>query len=353
MHILDAYFRELEQQDRFSGVVLITRGQQPIYTGTFGYASRSWSIPNTVDTRFNTASITKLFTAIATLQLIDQGKFTFDTGVIDFLDLRDTTIAKEVTVFQLLTHTSGIGDDSEEEDGEDYADLWKTKPNYSVTTTADFLPQFMHKPPNFPPGQGCRYCNCSYILLGLMIEKSTGMPYRDYVRQHIFAPAGMSHSEFFRLDRVHPNVAEGCDPIKNEQGEVVGWKKNIYAFPPIGTPDGGGYVTAGDLVRFLEAVKAGKLLSATLTDAFLTPQVQYRAMSDWTHMFGYGLWFHVDAAQKVVFYQKEGVYDGASGLIRHFPDHNLSVVLLSNMASGVWQPVRDITEHVLAGTLSP
>lgn len=349
MHALDAYFHELEQQDRFSGVVLITRGDQPIYTGAYGYASRAWRIPNTLDTRFNTASITKLFTAVATLQLIDQGLFTVDTGVIDFLNLRDTTIAKEVTVFHLLTHTSGIGDDSEEEDGEDYADLWKTKPNYSVTTTADFLPQFIHKPPNFPPGRGCRYCNCSFILLGLMIEQSTGLPYRDYVRQHIFAPAGMAHSDFFRLDRAYPNVAEGCDPLRDAQGAIVGWKKNIYAFPPIGTPDGGAYVTASDLVCFLRAVQKGKLLSATLTNDFLTPQMHYRAMNGWTKMFGYGLWFYVDTAGKVVSYAKEGSYDGASGMIRHFPDGDLSVALLSNMADGVWRPMRHINDLVLAG----
>ncbi len=105
------------------------------------------------DTRFDTASVTKLFTSLATLQLIDQDLFDLETRVIDFLNLKGTTISKEVNVFHLLTHTSGIGDDSEEEAGEVYEDLWKTKPNYSVTITADFLPQFIYKPANFPPGK--------------------------------------------------------------------------------------------------------------------------------------------------------------------------------------------------------
>ena len=86
--------------------------------------------PNNPGMRFDTASITKLFTAVATLQMIDQGQYTFETGVIDFLGLEDTSISREVNVFQLLTHTSGIGDDAEEEDGELYEDLWKTRPNY-------------------------------------------------------------------------------------------------------------------------------------------------------------------------------------------------------------------------------
>jgi CubicO group peptidase (beta-lactamase class C family) len=153
---LNQYFQELEVQDKFSGVVLITQGQLQLYAGAYGYASRAWKVKNTLDVRFDTASITKLFTAVATLQLIDWGLLAFDTGVIDFLALDDTLISRQVNVFHLLTHTSGIGDDCEEEDGESYEDLWKTRSNYAVTTTTDFLPQFIHKPPNFPPGQGCR-----------------------------------------------------------------------------------------------------------------------------------------------------------------------------------------------------
>jgi len=346
---LDHYFHELEEQEKYSGVVLITQRETSLYAGAFGYASRSWKIKNTLDMRFDTASITKLFTAVATLQLIDQGAFFFDTGVIDFLELEDTSISKEVNVGNLLTHTSGIGDDCEEEDGEVYEDLWKTKPNYSVTQTADFLPQFIHKPPNFAPGKGCRYCNCSYVLLGLMIEEVTGTTYRDYVRRNIFAKAGMEHSDFLRMDHVHENVAEGCDPIFDEQANIIGWKKNIYSFPPIGSPDGGAYVTAADLDRFLRAVKAGVLLSPELTEIFLTPQVTYRQKEGWTMMYGHGLWFYVNGESKVVCYQKEGINAGASGLIRHFPEQDISVVLLSNMEAGAWKPVWVIHEMVVSG----
>lgn len=346
---LDHYFQGLEGEDIFSGVVLITKGQSNLYSGAFGYASRSWNVRNTLDTRFDTASVTKLFTSLATLQLIDQGLFDFETSVIDFLKLKATTISNEVNVYHLLTHTSGIGDDSEEEDGEVYEDLWKTKPNYSVTTTADFLPQFIYKSANFPPGKSCRYCNCGYVLLGLMIEKVSGMTYRDYVRQNVFARAGMSHSDFMRLDRVHENVAEGSDPLRNETGNVVGWKKNIYSFPPIGSPDSGAYVTASDLDRFLRSLKAGELLSSELTAAFFSTQVHYRAMDNWTKMYGYGLWFYVDKSDRIVFYQKEGINAGVSGLIRHYPAQDINVVLLSNLEEGVWEPVWKIHDLIISG----
>lgn len=336
---LDPYFTELEKTDQFSGVALITQGEARLYQGAFGYASRAWKVKNSLDTRFDTASITKLFTAVATLQMIDQGEFDFETPVIEFLGLENTTISNEVNVFHLLTHTSGIGDDSEEEDGEVYEDLWKTKSNYSVTTTADFLPQFIHKPANFPPGKGCRYCNCSFVLLGLMIEKVSGMSYRNYVRENVFAKAKMTQSDFLRLDRVHEDVAEGSDPIQDEAGNVIGWKKNIYSYPPIGSPDSGAYVTANELDAFLRAVAAGHLLSPELSAAFFSPQVHYRETDDWTMMYGYGMKFYLDRSGVVVCSQKEGVNAGVSGLIRNYPQADINVVLLSNLEDGVWDPI--------------
>ena len=346
---LNQLFQKLENMDRFSGVVLITKGETELYSGAFGFASRTWKIRNTLDIRFDTASITKLFTTVAILQLIDKNLLTFETSAIEYLGLEGTKISRDVNVFNLLTHTSGIGDDCEEEEGEVYEDLWKTKPNYSVRNTEDFLPQFVSKEPNFTPGEGCRYCNCSFVLLGLMLEKATGMSYRDYIRKHIFEKANMSHSDFFGMDLVHEKVAEGCDPIRNKEGEIEAWKKNIYSFPPIGSPDGGAYVTAGDLDLFMRAVQSGELLSKELTKALLTPHVDYSEKDDWVMKYGYCLWFYVEKDGKIVCYQKEGVNAGASGLIRHFLEQDINVVILSNMEDGVWGPIRKIHELIVDG----
>lgn len=346
---LDEFFLELEKQNLFSGTVLITKGGLKKFHNAYGYASRQWKIKNKPTTRFDTASITKLFTSIAILQLIQQCKLTFETRVIELLKLEGTAISNSVTVFHLLTHTSGIGDDVEEEDGEDYANLWKSKPNYSVTTTSDFLPQFVHKPPNFPPGQGCRYCNCSFILLGLIIEKITGLPYRDYIDRYIFQKAGLHHSGFYSMEIVNENIAEGVDPIYAENGEVKAWKKNIYSFPPIGSPDGGAIVSAEDLDIFLRSVQKNKLLSPELTELFLTPKVIYKESPDWTTMFGFGLKFYLNKKNEIVCYQKEGINAGVSAIMRYFPDWDIHVVLLSNMSGGVWKPVWKIHELVTEG----
>jgi CubicO group peptidase (beta-lactamase class C family) len=184
-----------------------------------------------------------------------------------------------------------------------------------------------------------------------MIESISGMTYRDYVRTHVFAEAGMPSSDFFRMDRVNHNVAEGCDPIRDASGTVVGWKKNINSFPPIGSPDGGAHVTVADLDRFLQAVMSGELLSPELTDAFLTPQVVHSRRDAWTQMYGYGLWFHVDEAGKVLWFGKEGINVGVSGLVGHFPDQDVTVTLRSNMEDGAWDPVWKIHELVVNSQL--
>jgi CubicO group peptidase (beta-lactamase class C family) len=318
-----------------------------LYASAYGYASRAWRVPNNLDTRFDTASVTKLFAAIATLQLIDRGLLTFDTPVVERLGLEDTPLSRDVTVRHLLTHTSGIGDDADEEAGERYEDLWKAKPNYSVVETRAFLPQFVNKPANFSPGEGCRYCNCGYVLLGLLIETISGMIYRDYVRAHVFAEAAMTASDFFRMDRVNHNVAEGCDPSRDATGQVVGWKRNIYSFPPIGSPDADAYVTVTDLDRFLRAVMAGKLLSPELTRAFLSPQVVHSRRDNWTEMYGYGLRFYVDRSGEVFCFEKEGVNVGVSGIISHFPDQDITATLPSNMEDGVWELAWKIHEMVV------
>jgi len=345
---LSTYFQSLAAEEKFSGVVRVTRGDAILFAGAYGYASRAWRVPNTLDTRFDTASITKLFTAVAALQCVGRGQFSLDTSVVDYLGLKGTRISPQVNVFHLLTHSSGIADDVEEENGEVYEDMWKTRPCYSVQHTVDFLPQFVHKEPNFPPGQGCRYNNCAFVLLGLMVEKASGMEYRDYVRRHVFAPAGMAHSDFLRLDRVNENMAEGCDPILDENKAITGWKKNIYSFPPVGSPDSGAHVTAADLERFMRAVLRGELLTPKLTKIFFTPQVLYRKREGWDKYYGTGLWFYVRSDGSVLFYEKEGINAGVSGMIRHFPEKDISAVILSNMEEGAWDPIWAVHEQIVA-----
>jgi CubicO group peptidase (beta-lactamase class C family) len=346
---LERHLRDLEAVDAFSGVVLVTVGGEERFAGAYGFASRAWRVRNTLETRFDTASITKLFTAVAALQQVDAGAFGLDTSVVAYLGLADTAISPDATVRHLLTHTSGIGDDADEEAGESYEAIWRDRPNYSVREAVDFLPQFVHRAPNFPPGQGCRYNNCGYVLLGLMIERATNRSYRDVVRQDVFAPAGMVDSDFLSMDRVNDQLAEGADPIRDATGTITGWKRNIYSYPPIGSPDSGAHVTAADLDRFMRAVLEGRLLSADLTAAFGAPQVVHSVRDEWAEHSGFGPWFRVDDDGTLMFLEKDGINPGVSGLVRRYPARDLTVVMLSNLEDGVWEPIRVAHEMVVAG----
>lgn len=325
-----AGFDEFLRSVNYTGVVLLRRGGDEAFSGAYGLASPRWRVPNTMDMRFDTASITKLFTAVAVLQLVGQGRLDLDASIHDYIELADTTVPSTATLRHLLTHSSGIADDADEEAGEVYADLWIDKPSYSVTETRDFLPQCTSGQPNFPPGQGHRYCNCAYILAGLAVERAAETSFRKYVVEHVFAPSGMTRSGFFDKRDAEPDVAEGFDPLPDGRLEA-----NIFKYPPIGSPDGGAHVTAPDLLRFVDALRSGVLLTPDLTEAFFTPQI----LLDNGRGQGFGLEFKDDL------WWKEGINAGVSGILTHWGEEDgagVDGVVLSNTEAGAWPVIREL-----------
>ncbi len=159
----------------------------------------------------------------------------------------------------------------------------------------------------------------------------------------------MADSDFLRMDRVNERMAEGADPVRDEGGAITGWRRNVYAYPPIGSPDSGAHVTAADLDRFLRAVRDGRLLSAGMTAAFLTPQVSHRVRDGWTVRFGFGPSFRVDDDGTLVYLEKEGVNVGVSGVARLYPGRDLTLVVLSNLETGAWDPIVRLDEMVIGG----
>jgi CubicO group peptidase (beta-lactamase class C family) len=338
---LGAAVQERADADTFSGVVLLRRGSRVLFGGAYGWASRRWRVPITPEMRFDVASVTKLFTAVAVLRLVDAGRLGIDTPITKVVDLAGTAIAPEVTVRQLLTHTSGIADDADEEDGEDYSDLFTAVPCYGVMEIRDTLQFFVHKPARFPPGRGCRYCNAGYQLLGAAIEAVTGSRYRDHVVADVFRPAGMSASGFFWRQDATPNVAEGWDP-DGERPDSGGWRQNVYSYPPVGDAAGGAHVTAADLITFIQALRAGRLLSAESTERFLSPQVKWRDRGERQIWFGFGLMFDRDADGAVQSYFKDGINAGSSAIARTYPDIDVDVAVLSNCETGAWPVIDDV-----------
>ncbi|WP_426515289.1 serine hydrolase domain-containing protein [Diaminobutyricibacter sp. McL0618] len=323
--------------EEFSGVVLVRERGAVVFEAARGLASPRWGIPNAMDLRFDTASITKLFTSVAVLQQVELGALDLEASIHYYVDLAGTTIGPDVSLLHLLTHTSGIADDADEEAGEDYAALWVDKPSYSVIETADFLPQFVHKPPLARAGVQCRYCNVGYILAGLAVERASGMRYRDYVREHVFARAGMDDSGFFDRRDAEPRVAEGWD--RDADGR---WVENIFSYPPIGSPDGGAHATASDLLTFIDAARGGELLGRELTDEFFLPQVQH----DSNVFYGFGLEFDVDDDGVARSWYKEGINAGSSGIVRSYPEVGVDLVVLSNSEEGAWPVIRELDARI-------
>jgi CubicO group peptidase (beta-lactamase class C family) len=332
-----AGFSEFLNDKEFSGVVLVRKGAATLFEEASGLASPRWNIANTLDTRFDTASITKLFTSVAVLQQVSAGNLDLETSIHHYVDLEGTQIPIEVNLLHLLTHTSGIADDADEEAGESYAELFRDIPNYSITETRDFLPMFVNKTPNAEPGVESHYCNVGYVLAGLALEKVTGMPYRQYIFDEVFERAGMLDSGFYDRREAAPRVAEGWD-----RGADGRWTSNIYSYPPIGSPDGGAHSTASDLVVFFDAIRDGRLLDTEYTEEFLTAQVDH----DEETAYGFGLEFDLEEDGSVRSYFKDGINPGASGIVRHYIEADLDVVVLSNSEDGAWDVITEIDERV-------
>ena len=249
---LGAYLEEASKQEEFSGVVLVAKHGAPIFEHAYGYADKPAKAPNRLDTKFNLGSINKTFTRMSIEQLVAAGKLSMDDTIAKILpDYPNQEVASKVNVRQLLNMTSGIGDF--------FNERYDATPKEKIRTLADYLPLFADKPLLFAPGTGQAYSNGGYVVLGLMIEKLSGESYYEYVKHHIFEPAGMADTEYYFTDQKVTNRAEG---YSKKLGDGKDWVNNRISRPWRGSSAGGGYSTAGDLLKFAIALATGKLKSS-------------------------------------------------------------------------------------------
>jgi D-alanyl-D-alanine carboxypeptidase len=248
---LSAAMDKLVADDQFSGAVLLAKDGKPIFEKAYGLASKSYAVANRTDTKFNVGSIDKIFTKIAIGQLIQQGRIaSADDKLIRYLpDYPNKDAAERITLRQILTMQSGIGDF--------FGPKFEKSAKDQFRTISDYLPLFASEPLQFEPGTQRRYSNGGYIVLGAVIEKITGQSYYDYVRQNIFHPLGMENTDFYEVDAVVANRASGY--TKRGAVETVDWRENVYLQPARGSSAGGGYSTLGDLLNFANAVSERKI----------------------------------------------------------------------------------------------
>ncbi|GAA0371567.1 serine hydrolase domain-containing protein [Bacillus horti] len=331
---------EAREKVDFSGVVIAKEKGEVLFEAGFGYANRAEETSNELRTRFGIASGCKLFTAISICQLVDAGKLSFDTKLKDCLDVSFPAFDPNVTVHQLLTHSSGVPDYFDEEVMDDFEDLWKQQPMYLLRELKDFLPLFQNEEMKGKPGEEFSYNNSGYILLGLIIEQQTGVSFTDYVEKNVFEPSGMENSGYFSMDRLPRHTALGY--IDEEDGT---WRTNTYALPVKGGSDGGAYVTAPDMILLWEALLEHKLLSKKMTETLLQPHIV--ADEEEGEYYGYGVWIE-KRDNDIAKYHVMGYDPGVCFHSAFYPQTGLKVVVASNKGEGAYT-VNNAIEEALFG----
>lgn len=315
----------LASEDRFSGVVLIGKGDgRIVFQAAYGMAEKSFGAGVRVDTKFNLGSMNKMFTAVAVAQLVERGKLSFDDTLAKTLpDYPNRQVAEKITIHQLLTHTAGLGD---------FFDNPEFRPHRErYVKPADYFPLFAAKPLRFEPGARFGYSNAGFVVLGAIVERVSGQSYFDYVREHIYRPAGMTDSDSYELTEVVPNLAVGYARFEDDPLGIDPRRSNVAFLPWRGSPAGGGYASAPDLLRFARALRAHKLLSARMTELITTAKVAMAGSPRANAKYGYGFTSEVLAGGKEIRgHSGGGANSGVNSSLEMFADGSYTVVVAGN-----------------------
>jgi len=307
--------------DKFSGAVLVAKNDKPVFAEAYGLADREKKIPNKLDTRFRIGSMNKMFTATSVLQLAQATKINLSDPLGKYLpDYPNKEIASKVTIHELLTHTGGTGDIFGPEFDAHRLDL---------RTLGDYVKLYGTRAPQFAPGSRWEYSNYGFILLGAIIEKVSGESYYDYVRDHVYKPAGMTSTA---SEPESEAVAGRSIGYMKPEGT---WTPNTDTLPYRGTSAGGGYSTVEDLLRFANALENHKLFDAHYTDLLTTGKVD-------TPMGGkYAYGFEDRVLGGIRCFGHGGGAPGMNGDLQICPRSGYTIAVLANMDPPAAQRVSD------------
>jgi len=295
---------------KFSGVWLWARDGKVIASGAKGKADREKGIDNSRDTRFRMGSMNKMFTAVATLQLVERGKLSLDDTIGKILpDYPNADVATKVKIRHVLSHTGGTGDIF----GPEFM-----AHRLELRTLQDYVKLYGARDLQFDPGTNWEYSNYGFLLLGVVIEKVSGKSYDDFVAENIFRVAGMTGSG---SEPESVKVAHRSKGYMRDRFELV---SNEPTLPWRGTSAGGGYTTASDLMKFAGALMSNKLLKAATLAEATRPQF---ATGD------YGFGFQLGRPGEVRTYGHGGGAPGMNAILRVYPESGQSVIVLCNLDS--------------------
>ena len=299
---LDVY----AQAQQFSGVVLVAQEGSVLLDKGYGEADRANGIPNTGQTRFRIGSLTKQFTAMIILMLQERGLLTVQDRICNYIeDCPDTW--SDITIEQLLTHTSGVPDFTR------FSDYDATKGQASTLT--EIIDRFRDEPLDFSPGERWNYTNSGYILLGQIIETVSGQSYEDIAQEYLFTPLDMTNTGY---DHNRDDLAVGYVNGSGTQAAFIDMSIPYSA--------GGLYSTAEDLLKWDRALADGSLIDPSLTNEMFTSQA---SIPDSPGMgYGYGWIITEEYGQSVVFHN--GGIEGYVSSITRFLGDDILIVMLSN-----------------------
>ncbi|HVP90265.1 MAG TPA: serine hydrolase domain-containing protein [Terriglobales bacterium] len=299
----------------FSGTLLVAKGPAVLLTMAGGEASKSYHVPNNIDTKFNLGSMNKMFTATAVARLVELGRLSFDDPVGKWVD--ETWLPKEVTdkitVRHLITHTSGLGSY--------FNETYDRSSRALFRKLEDYKPLIKDDRPAFPPGERFRYSNTGMFLLGIVIEKVTGEDYFEHIRKTIATPVGMTNTDCYEMDYPVENLAVGYSP---DWWSSYRWQANLYKHVIKGGPAGGGFSTVKDLHKFALALLGGKLVSKAMLETMWTDAKGAN--------YGYGFTVAQGPGGKVVGHS--GGFDGINSELDIYVDSGYVVAVMSNYDNG-------------------
>ena len=314
---MDEFLRAHEATGAFMGSVLVARGDQILLSRGYGMANLEHQAPNSAETVFRLGSLTKQFTAAAILQLQEQGLL----KVTDTIDryLRDYPRGGEITIHQLLNHTSGIPD---------YVGAEVSSTAFRNSTSLDSLmATFSGKPLDFRPGSQYQYSNSGYVVLTAIVEAVSGQRYADYLAEHIFRPLHMDATSYEDSSTIVPHRAAGYS-----------WDGTVYhnaEFIDMSNPAGAGglITTVRDLYRWDRALYADEVLGAEMRQAYFTPT------ADMGPGAGYAYGWAVAEISGREYDLHGGGINGFNTFVLRYPAEELYVVVLSNVESAPTQAI--------------
>ena len=306
----------------FSGAVRVDRGDDVLLAKAYGEAHRGHRIANTVDTQFAIASGTKGLTALAVVGLIEDGSLDWTTTARSVLGPDLPLIEDEVTVEHLLAHRSGIGDYVDESEERPITDYVLPVPMQELATTEEYVRVLDGLPTRFPPDERFAYCNSGFVVLALIAERTSGIPFHELVRQRSSEPAGMIDTRFLRSDELPGRAALGYLDAEHD-------RTNVFHLPVRGNGDGGIYTTLADVRSFWRALFDGRIVSRAAVDRMVRPRSDVPRESS---RYGLGFWLHESGPAVML----EGYDAGVSFRSVHDPVSHLTHTVMANWSDGAW-----------------